>query len=53
MKNFPTYEAINAPITCAKIKYITLSGWMPVKVFVNILEIVTSGFAKLVEDVNQ
>ena len=26
---------------------------MPVKVFVNILEIVTAGLAKLVEDVNQ
>ena len=51
--NFTTSVAIIAPIIWAKIKPKTLDGLIPLKLSVNILPIVTAGFAKLVDEVNQ
>ena len=41
------------PIIRPDIKYITEDGLIPVKVLVKILDSVTAGFAKEVDDVNQ
>ena len=41
------------PIICAIQKLSTFSGFIPAKLFENILPIVPAGFAKEVEDVNQ
>ena len=51
--NLTTSVAIIAPIIWAKIKPKTLDGLIPLKLSVNILPIVTAGFAKLVDEVNQ
>ncbi len=52
-RNVQTASAKMAPINCAIIKPKTWSGLMPAKVFENPLAMVTAGFAKDVEAVNQ
>ena len=48
-----TRYASKPPIICAIINGIVSPYWIPEKVLVNVLAIVTAGLAKLVEEVNQ
>ena len=48
-----TAKAENPPMNCARIKFGTSRGRIPAKVSENPLAIVTAGFAKEVEAVNQ
>ena len=46
-------QASSAPSTCITMNIGTLLGAMPAKVLLSMRPIVTAGFAKLVDDVNQ
>ena len=52
-QNRARQTAISAPTTCMTMNIGALLGLMPAKVLVNVRAIVTAGFAKLVDDVNQ
>jgi hypothetical protein len=53
INNSATNIAAMAPISCARMNARTLAGAIPEKLLVNDLAIVTAGFAKDVDAVNQ